>query len=152
MASVIDLRETLTNRRAEALLGPLPIFTFQPDPADAGTCCSLRLLRADSENWLGLSRDHGNFAERVRMGMRPRFVVHHDGETPVVCGEAEVKVLCRARASELGGLSEREREAVLVLLARQAFPSEDLIVLAVRLTEVRVDDGEAPLHGAIPRT
>jgi len=61
-------------------------------------------------------------------------------------------VLCRARASELGGLSEREREAVLALLARQAFPSDDLIVLSVRLTEVRVDDGEAPLHGAIPRT
>lgn len=152
MAFVIDLGGTLTSRRAEALLGPLPTFTFQPDPADASACCSLRLVRGDGDAWLGLARDHGLFAERVRMGMRPRFVVHHDGETPVVCGEAEVKVRGRARADELAGLSDRERGAVLSLLARQAFPSEDLVVLAVRLTDVRVDDGEAPLHGAIPRT
>lgn len=154
MADVVSLddRRALTTRRAEALLGPLPTFTFEPDPGDASLCCSVRLTRGDGEDWLGLVRDHSLFAERVRMGMKPRFVVHHDGETPVVCGEAEVKLKGRARADDLARLPERERAAVLSLLESQRRYADELVVVAVRLTDVRIDDGEAPVHGAIPRT
>lgn len=154
MADVVSLenRRALTNRRAEALLGPLPTFTFEPDPGDASLCCSVRLMRGEGDDWLGLVRDHGLFAERVRMGAKPRFVVHHDGEMPVVCGEAEVKLKGRASGDELLSLSERERAAVLSLLDGQERFAEELVIVAVRLTDVRIDDGEAPVHGAIPRT
>lgn len=154
MADVVSLesRRALTNRRAEALLGPLPTFTFEPDPRDASLCCSVRLTRGEGDDWLGLVRDHSLFAERVRMGMKPRFVVHHDGETPVVCGDAEVKLMGHARDEDLARLSERERGAVLSLLAGQRRFADELVVVAVRLTDVRIDDGEAPVHGAIPRT
>ncbi len=154
MANVVSLddRRALTTRRAEALLGPLPTFTFQADAGDAGLCCSVRLTRGEGEDWLGVVRDHSLFAERVRMGTKPRFVVHHDGDTPVVCGDAEVKLRGRARADELALLSERERAAVLTLLESHVGHADDLVVVAVRLADVRVDDGEAPVHGAIPRT
>lgn len=148
----LDQRRVLTNRRAEALLGSAPTFTFEPDPGDAGLCCSVRLMRGDGEDWLGLVRDHSLFAERVRMGMKPRFVVHHDGETPVVCGDADVTLCGRARAEELALLTVGQRTVVAALLASHAFHAADLVVVAVRLGEVRVDDGDAPVHGAIPRT
>lgn len=151
MADVVRLSSgwSLAAQRAEALLGHSPIFTFQPDPADGATCCSIRLLRGEGEAWLGLVRDHSLFAERVRIGMRPRFVVHHHGETPVVCGDAEVRFRGRL---PLEGESSREREALDALLEGQPFGHDELVVVEVRLSAVQVDDGEAPVHGAIPRT
>lgn len=151
MAEVVRLNQgrSLAAQRAEALLGASPIFTFQPDPADGGTCCSIRLVRGEGEAWLGVVRDHSLFAERVRMGARPRFVVHHHGETPVVCGEAEVKLRGRLPVE---GAGERDREAVSALIEQQPFGLDDLVVIEVRLSAVQVDDGEAPVHGAIPRT
>lgn len=150
MADVVHLSKTrsLAAQRADALLGHAPIVTFQPDAAEFGSCCSVRLVRGNDELWWGLARDQSLFTDRIRLGATPRFVVYHEGETPVVCGAAEVVV--RGRLVEEP--TDVDGTALDALLAGHPFSKADLVVLEVRLTAVQVDDGEAPLHGAIPRT
>jgi hypothetical protein len=154
VTNVVNLnqRRRLQAERVEALLGRAPIFTFQPDPSDSDACCSIRVARAGGDAWLGLVRDHSVFAERVRMGMRPTFVVHHDGETPVVCGTADAKLRGRVAVSLPADLTESERDAVEDLRSGAGFSRDDLVIVELRLADVDIDDGEAPLHGAIPRT
>ena len=152
MADVVSLeqRRGLMARRIEALLGVEPTVTLQPDPGDADVCCSVRLRAAGDGFWVGLVYDKSLLAERVRMGMRPVFVVHHDGETPVVSGGCEAR-LC-GRATSPADLDERGRAAVGRLLHSWGLGDPELVVLRLRLVDVQVDDGEAPLHGALPRT
>jgi hypothetical protein len=143
-------RRALMARRVEALLGADPIVTMQPDPGDADVCCSVRLRPTGDGWWLGLVLDKSLLAERVRMGMRPTFVVHPDGETPVVSGACEARLCGRAGAPS--DLDERGLAALSRLAADSRLDDPELVVLVVRLVDVRVDDGEAPLHGALPRT
>lgn len=150
MADVVSLaeRRALMARRVEALLGADPVVTLQADDADA--CCSVRLRPGDDGWWIGVVYDKSLLAERVRMSARPSFVVHPDGETPVVSGTCEAR-LC-GRASDPVGLDERSHATLRRLLEASGLSDPDLVVLCVRLVEVKVDDGEAPLHGALPRT
>jgi len=143
-------RQTHETRRLSALLGQAPVLTLQPDEGDADLCYSVRLLPGDDGWWVGLVRDKSLLADRVRMGMRPSFVHHADGETPVVAGSCDAR-LC-GRSAEPTDLGDGSLAAVAHLLRTHPFPSSDLVVLALRLVDVRIDDGESPLSGAIPRT
>lgn len=154
MSSVVSISQgrALVSRRAQALLGPSPTVTLQPD-AGAGAC-SLRLARAEGDLWLGLVDERSPFAERTRLGCLCAFVVYDAGETPVVCGDAEVRARGRS-AQVLAGTQAHAPEverALRELVDQQPFATGDWLVVDVRLTRVQVDDGEAPVHGAIPRT
>jgi hypothetical protein len=140
--------------RAEALLGASPVLTFQADASDPSSCCSVQLEKVAEGRWLGLVLDRAWFADRVRMGMRPRFVVHHDGATPVVCGEAEARVLGRVTdgGTPPAGLDARMAAVARLLAARQPFGGDDLVVVEVKPYAMQIDDGESAGHGAIPRT
>ncbi|MFZ9888228.1 MAG: hypothetical protein ACO3JL_12070 [Myxococcota bacterium] len=145
-------RATLNQRRAEALLGTHPTFTFEPPEADGTPCCAVRLVRGGTGEWFGLVRDRSVFAERVRLGVRPRFVVYHEGETPLVCGDADVRLGGRVHDPAVPTWSACQQEAISTLLGSFPFPADDLCLLQVKLGEVRVDDGDAPFYGAVPRT
>lgn len=141
-------------QRKEALLGERPVMTFQPDPSDPATCCSIRLEKHSAGRFLGLVLDRSAFADRVRLGMRPRFVVHHEAHEPVVCGEADVKVLGRVADDGEGPPQLDARAALLVkeLSARFPYAPRGLVVVEVKPAAVALDDGEGPSVGAVPRT
>ena len=139
---------TPTAQRALALFGPTPLMTFQPDAGDPDLCCSVRLLPTESGAWVGLVADSATFTDRVRMGLKPRFVVHHSVDVPTVCGEAEVTVVGRTDAALPSGY----QRAAQKLLSERVFARDDLVLIAVSPCDVRVDEGEGPEHGAIPRT
>lgn len=143
---------TLNQRRAEALLGARPTFTFEPPEADGTPCYAVRLVRGGTGEWFGLVRDHSVFAERVRLGVRPRFVVYHEGETPLVCGVAEVRLGGRVHGAASTTWSSEQQQVLAMLLEAFPFATDDLCLLQVKLDEVRIDDGDAPIHGAVPRT
>lgn len=151
MAQVISLadRRAQEARRLSALLGEAPVLTLQADQGDADLCCSVRLLPGDDGCWVGLVRDKSLLADRVRMGAVPTFVQHADAETPVVAGRCEA-MLC-GRAANPDDLGPQSLAAV-ERLRDQPLSCDDLVVLSLRLVDVRVDDGETPLSGAIPRT
>ena len=145
---------SLSAQRAEALFGPAPVLTFQPDASDSDTCCSIRLFPGGDESWFGLARDKALFTDRVRMGMKPRFVVHADADTPTVCGDAEVRILARipSDGSRPTDLSKTASGVLDAILADSPFAVRDAVLVEVLPRNVRVDEGDAPQHGAIPRT
>lgn len=155
MSNVIPMhdRRTLQAERAMALLGRSPTLTFTPDERDE--CChSVRLAPAGRDVWVGLVGDKAALTERVRMGARPRFLTHHEGSLPTVCGECEARVVGRVSASgEVSGdLSGPTRDAARALVEAQPFTGATLAVVEFRLDGVRIDEGEGPTHGAVPRT
>ena len=77
--------------RALALLGERPLVTLV-DLNDPDTCLSVRLWRS-SGTWVGVVDDGALLLDRVRMGLRPGFLVHHDGATPTISGELDVRIL-----------------------------------------------------------
>ncbi len=154
MDKVVSISHALFAKRAHALFGPTPMFTFQPDEGDRDTCVCVRLMPAGDSAWVGLLPDKAIFCDRVRIGMRPRFVVHKDAELPTVCGLAHVAVVGRVSDDGEPHLEDRPDlvDAVRALCARTPFLPEDAVVIEVRPDDVQVDAGESPVHGAIPRT
>lgn len=152
MSSVVSISQgrTLISRRAHALLGPSPTVTLQPDAG--GGACSLRLARAEGDVWVGLVDERSPFAERARLACHCSFVVYDEGETPLVCGDAEVRARGRNAQVLANSPGLETARALQLLLDAQPFASGTWLVVDVRLTGVQVDDGEAPVHGAIPRT
>lgn len=159
IVSLAERRDSLRSvgsQRAQALFGPAPMFTFQPDGADADLCCSVRLLPA-GDVWVGLLDDKAAFTDRVRMAggeLKPQFVVHVDGDTPTVCGEAAVQLLGRVSpdGTPPEGIGPELERAALEVIRSAAFGAAGRVLVAVRPDAVRVDEGEDPAHGAVPRT
>lgn len=140
---------SLLTQRLEALLGTMPTLTFHAPAHDGGECCSIRVMRGQGDTWLGAVRDCSAFAERAQRDGHFQFVVHHDGETPLACGEVEARLRGRL-GSHVG--SDPMSTTVACLLAAQPFASLDWQAVEFKIVGVRLDDGEAPLHGAVPRT
>ena len=133
----------LEQRRVEALVGHAPTFTFVPDDAHPELCASVRLVCSPNGGWWGLIAHESAFADRIRRGLAPAFVVHHHGETPVLSGSAQAKIL--GRLVEIDEAKSRFGPSV-------GFSRGDMLVVEFSLQEFRVDTGESPAHGAVPRT
>ena len=152
MEKVISLA-SVTAQRVQAIFGSKPMFTFQPDDGtDFESYCSVRLQHNVGDSWYGLVEDKALFTDRIRMGNRPKFVVHHNAETPTVCGQAEVSIVGRISKDHMPSLTENEQRVAHELMRAQAFSYRDAVLITVRPVDVQIDAGEAPVHGAIPRT
>ena len=140
---------SLQTQRLEALLGAMPTLTFHAPSGDGSECCSIRVVRGNDDLWFGVVRDRSAFAERAQRDERFHFVAHHDGETPLACGEVKARIRGR-----LGAKCEDEDFGPLLagLMDAQPFASLDWQVVEFRIDGVRLDDGDAPLHGVVPRT
>lgn len=138
--------ERLGEPRALALLGDAPLVTLV-DHNDPGTCLSVRLVRAGL-SWFGVVDDRAALLDRVRMGLKPGFVVHHEAATPTISGELEVRIVGRA-----DGATTATAPALARLLADQPFGLARAVLVEVvprgLALEPLVED--APT-GAIPRT
>ena len=142
-------KRSLQTQRLEALLGATPTLTFHAPAGDSGDCCSIRLVRGTDDLWFGAVRDRSSFAERAQRDDRFHFVAYHDGETPLACGEVKARIRGR-----IGTLLEDEIFGSLLtdLMNSQPFISLDWQMVEFKIDGVRLDEGEAPLHGAVPRT
>lgn len=131
--------------RALALLGDTPLVTLV-DRNDPDTCLSVRLVRA-GRVWFGVVDDRAALLDRVRLGLKPGFVVHHEASTPTISGELELKVVGRADAPAT------TTPAVRQLLAAQPFGVARAVVVEVvpRVLAIEPLLDDAP-HGAVPRT
>lgn len=131
--------------RALALLGDAPLVTLV-DHNDPGTCLSVRLVRSGL-SWFGVVDDRAALLDRVRMGLKPGFVVHHEAATPTISGELEVRIVGRADGAA------GPAPALARLLADQPFGLARAVLVEVvprgLALEPLVED--APT-GAIPRT
>lgn len=88
LATSID---AAADARALALLGEKPLVTLV-DPNDAALSLSIRMWRAGAV-WLAVVDDGAALLDRVRMGLRPGFLVHHDVATPTISGDVDVRIL-----------------------------------------------------------
>lgn len=140
-------------QRAAVLFGQAPMFTFDLEEL----CLSVRLVSADGARWLGLVADKAAFTDRARLAgghVVAPFVVHANASTPTVCGDAQVSLLGRVGA---GGEAPEDLEPALksaahAVIASAPFGAHGQVLIAVEPGTVRVDDGETPAHGAVPRT
>jgi hypothetical protein len=127
--------------RALALLGDKPLVTLI-DPNDPGTCLSVRLWRT-RDAWCGVVDDGAALLDRVRMGLRPAFLVHHEGATPTISGELELRILGPVSALSGESLTLADHpfglaRGVLVELVPQRLALEPIV--------------EGQTMGAVPRT
>ena len=128
--------------RVAALLGDRPTLTFAADEAAPDSCCTIRLVRHGAV-WLGVVADSAVFADRVRMGMVPRFV-KGDADVVAVAGVAKTRLLGR-----VGAMGPEVVARVAPLLG--PWDTSDAIVVEISPESlVVVDDEDAP--GAVPRT
>lgn len=141
----VERSERLGEPRALVLLGDAPLVTLV-DRNDPDTCLSVRLVRS-GRSWFGILDDRAALLDRVRMGLKPGFVVHHEASTPTISGELEIQIL--GRADGAGGTAP----AVAALLKDQPFGLARAVVVEVvprgLALEPLVED--APT-GAVPRT
>ena len=138
-------------QRTAALLGSRPMVTFAADDS----CCSVRLRRAPGATFLGLVADKAAFTDRVRLAggrLIIAFVVHVDARTPTICGEVAVQVLGRVGTEGDADIAEGHQAVVNDLMASAAFGSSGQVLICVEPLAIQVDEAEAPVHGAIPRT
>ena len=98
----------------------------------------MRLVRSGAA-WIGVVDDRAALLDRVRMGLRLRFVVHADASTSTVSGDLDVKVLGRAEADP--------RARALV----EPFGLARAVVIEV-VPSGLVIDHDPPASGAVPRT
>lgn len=128
--------------RAAALLGDNPTLTFVADEATPDSCCTLRMVRHGAV-WVGVVSDRALFADRVRMGMTPRFT-KGDADVVTVAGSAVTRLLGR-----LPTLSAELQTLVQPLLG--PWGGEDAVVVEITPSSlVLVSDEDGP--GSIPRT
>ncbi len=128
--------------RAAALLGDRPTLTLSADENTPDSCCTVRLARHGSV-WLGVIADNAIFADRVRMGMVPRFV-KGDADVVAVAGIARTRLLGRVSAAA-------PEIAAIVAGLLGPWDSRDAIVIEISPQSlVVVDDDSAP--GSVPRT
>ena len=128
--------------RAAALLGDRPTLTLSADENAPDSCCTVRLVRHGAV-WLGVIADNAIFADRVRMGMVPRFV-KGDVDVDAVAGVARTRLLGRVSAA-----GPELALAIAPLLG--PWGDADAIVIEVSPESlVVVDDDSAP--GSVPRT
>ncbi len=127
-----------TDARALALLGERPLVTLV-DPNDAGASLSVRLWRSGGA-WLAIVDDGAALLDRVRMGLKPGFLVHHDAATPTISGDVDVRILGPAQdhARTTGEQPFGLARAVLVEVKPRALALEPTI--------------EGQTLGAVPRT
>ena len=128
--------------RAAALLGDTPTLTLSADPNAPDSCCSVRFVRHHAV-WLGIISDNAIFADRVRMGMVPRFV-KGDADVVAVAGIARVRLLGRVAEASA------DLAAAVASLLGPWDPSNAILLEVVPDALVVVDDDNNP--GAIPRT
>lgn len=127
--------------RARALLGDRPLVTLV-DPSDPGTCLSVRLWRS-GRAWIGVVDDGAALLDRVRMGLHPGFLVHHDGATPTISGELDVRVL--------GPVAEANHGRAL--LADHPFGLARGVLVEVAPLSLALEPlAEGQTVGAVPRT
>jgi hypothetical protein len=138
--------QLVSEPRALVLLGDKPLVTLV-DPNDPDTCLSIRLVRS-GRSWFGVVDDRAALLDRVRMGLVPGFVVHHDAETPTVSGELEVRIV--GKVDGAGG----KAPAVSRLLADQPFGLARAIVVEVVPRGLALEplDVDGSPTGAVPRT
>lgn len=136
----------LEEPRAAALLGEAPLVTLL-DHNDPGTCLSVRLRRSGA-SWFGVLDDKASLLDRIRMGLTPGFVLHHEACTPTICGSLDVRILGRADAA-----SGPAASAVESLLDEQPFGlgCGVLVEFTPRGLALEPSLEEEPV-GAIPRT
>ena len=125
--------------RAAALLGDTPTLTFVADEAAPDVCITLRLVRHGAV-WLGVVSDRALFADRVRMGMQPRF----ENDVAAVRGSAGVRVVGR-----VADVAVDVKAAVKALVG--VYGSADDVVVEVNVAALAVVDDEDAV-GAVPRT
>ena len=131
--------------RALALLGDRPLVTLV-DPNDAGTCLSVRLWRSQGV-WVGIVDDGAALLDRVRMGLRPGFLVHHDGVTPTISGDVEVRIL--------GPAAERtfSSDDLRVLISDHPFGLARGVLVEVAPQSLALEPiVEGQTVGSVPRT
>lgn len=133
---IIDV--SIRDTRMSALLGESPRVTLS-DGNDPGLCLSVHLVKS-GRVWLGIVDDGAAILDRVRMGLKPRFVVHPDASTSTVSGELDVRVLGRADSHEFGARVE------------QPFGLAGAVVIEVTPRGLVLEPAEPPLLGAVPRT
>lgn len=138
MTLVTHSIDSSADARALALLGERPLVTLV-DPNDATASLSVRLWRSAGA-WLAVVDDGAALLDRVRMGLSPGFLVHHDAATPTISGDVDVRILgpaqddARMKGEQPFGLAR----AVLVEVKPRALALEPTI--------------EGQTVGAVPRT
>lgn len=141
----LQVVEQVVEPRAVALLGDAPLVTLV-DRSDPGSCLSVRLVRADT-SWFGIMDDKAALLDRIRMGVAPGFVLHHEASTPTISGELEVRIVGRADSAV------PLAPALRGLLANQPFGLAGGVVVEVVPRSLAL---EPPLDdepmGAVPRT
>jgi hypothetical protein len=127
--------------RAQALLGDAPTMTLIGDAGFPDACCTARLVRFGAV-WLGMVSDRAAFADRVRMGMVPRFLFG-DASVVTVSGVAKTRVLGR-----IGSCSAEVQAALAPLVG--PWGAGDAVVIEVAPEGLIVDVDDA--IGIVPRT
>ena len=117
-------------------------MTLVADQAAPDSCCTARLVRR-GDVWLGIVSDHSILADRVRMGLVPRFFVG-DGAVVTVSGIARTRVLGR-----VGAVGNDIAGVVATLLG--PWGAADAVVIEVSPEALVVVDDEDAI-GAVPRT
>jgi hypothetical protein len=133
----------MNGARAAALLGPQPTMTFVADAAVPDACCTLRMVRVADGAWVGIVDDRSTFADRVRMGLTPRFVAG-DARVHAVVGTARARLLGR-----FDDVTDDVRRALSPVVG--PWSTADAVVVEVRPESLGVVDDEVP-GGVIPQT
>jgi hypothetical protein len=132
--------DTSADARAFALLGERPLVTLV-DRNDATASLSVRLWRSGGA-WLAIVDDGAALLDRVRMGLSPGFLVHHDAATPTISGDVDVRILGPAQDHARASADHEHpfglARAVLVEVKPRALALEPTI--------------EGQTVGAVPRT
>ena len=142
LASSAAPNPTTQGARAAALLGDTPTLTLIADSSTPDSCCTLRLVRHGAV-WLGVVNDHSVFADRVRMGMVPRFVAG-DASVHAVVGTARTRLLGRVTSA-----SADVRRSLASVLG--PWEVDGLLVVEIAPEELAVVVDELA-GGPVPRT
>jgi hypothetical protein len=129
--------------RAAALLGETPTMTLAADASAPDCCCTVRTVRRGDGTWVGVVDDRSLFADRVRMGLTPRFVAG-DARVHAVVGTARARLLGR-----LDAVAADLRRALDSVVG--PWPIGDAVVVELRPESLAVVDDEAP-GGPVPQT
>jgi len=142
-AEAVTRDPVVRGARAAALLGDTPTITLAADASAPDCCCTVRTVRRGDGTWVGVVDDRSVFADRVRMGMTPRFVAG-DARVHAVVGTARARLLGRLDAA-----SDDLRRALDAVVG--PWPVGDAVVVELCPESLGVIDDEAP-GGPVPQT